>query len=308
MMSEQKYQTPMKPWPGIKKYAKEYKLREKDLTLFYFEAGYENNKKIILIHGLGDEADTWRHLIEPLADQFHIFAIDLPGFGRSEKPDLDYSPQFFLSILKDFIEEMMLTKPILMGSSLGAILSHGFAVENPEKVSGLILLDGSLIQEEPMLDWSLILMQIPILGEWLYSRLRKDPDAAYDSIRNVYYDLDSLPKADHDFFYQRVNKRVWSDGQRRAYLSTLRNVNYWVKKSQDGLIERLEKLNIPTLVILGEFDHLFPEENADAVIKAQATAKKVVIREAGHMPHQEKPQVVIDEVMKWLETQIDIAK
>ena len=300
-MNKKKYQSPMDPWPSLEKYSKEYTLEEGDLTLFYFEAGKENPQDILLIHGLGDEADTWRHVFEPLAEKYHLLAVDLPGFGRSDKPNLDYSPQFFISTLNNFIEELSINKPILMGSSLGAILSQGFALQFPEKVSGLILLDGGMIQKEPMLDWSLILMQIPLLGEWLYNRLRKDPDAAFDSIRNVYYDLDSMPEKDRDFLYRRVNKRVWSDGQRRAYFSTLRNLVDWVKRSQEGLEERLGRLDIPTLVILGEHDHLFPEENADAVIKAQINAEKVIIDGAGHLPQQETPQAVIDEVLGWLD-------
>jgi len=299
-MRENSYQSPMEPWSDIKKYSKEFDLESKNLTLFYFEAGQANNTNMVLIHGLGDEADTWRYLIEPLAEKYHVFAIDLPGFGRSEKPDIEYSPHFFISTLNDFIEEKSISKTILIGSSLGAILSHGFVLKFPEKLSGLILMDGALIQVEPMLNFSLILMQIPLLGEWLYTRLRKDPDAAYDSIKSVYHDLDSMPEKDRNFLYRRVNKRVWSDGQKRAYFSTLRNLNYWVKKNQDGLVERLVGIKIPTLVIRGEFDNLFPEENANAVLKTQPNVKKVVIKDAGHLPQQEKPQVVIDEVIIWL--------
>jgi pimeloyl-ACP methyl ester carboxylesterase len=131
--------------------------------------------------------------------------------------------------------------------------------------------------------------------------LRKDPDAAFESIRNVFYDLDSMPEKDRDFLYRRVNKRVWSDGQRRAYFSTLRNLVDWVKRNQEGLEERLKMIDIPTLIILGEFDHLFPEENADAVIKAQTNAEKVIIAGAGHLPQQETAQAVIDEVLGWLD-------
>jgi pimeloyl-ACP methyl ester carboxylesterase len=188
-----------------------------------------------------------------------------------------------------------------MGSSLGAILSQEFALQYPEKVIGLILLDGALIQKEPMADWSLRLMQVPFLGEWLYTRLRKNPDAAFESLSNVYHDLGSLPEQDRDFLFRRVNKRVWSDGQRRAYFSTLRSLTKWVKASQDGLQERLRREDIPTLVVRGEFDPLFPVENADAVIEAQTNAEKVIIKNAGHLPHQEAPKVVVNTVKNWLQ-------
>ena len=299
-MGFNQYQTPMEPWPGLGAYSKKHTLEAKDLSIFYFEAGQDNTNQMVLIHGLGDEADTWRHVFEPLAGQFHVYALDLPGFGRSSKPDQDYTPPFFIFTINEFLGELSIRKPILMGSSLGAILSQGFALQHPEKVSGLILFDGSLIQKEPSLDISLRMMQIPLLGEWLYTRLRKDPDAAYDSLRNVYHDLDLMPKEDRDFLFRRVNKRVWSEGQKHAYFSTLRNLTDWVKQSQKGLAEQLDELDIPTLVIRGEFDPLFPEENADAIVQVQSKAKKVVIKGAGHLPQQESPQAVLDQVLEWL--------
>lgn len=304
-MNENKYQNPMNPWPGLEKYSKKYTLKNKDLTVFYFEAGQENPNPMILIHGLGDEADTWRYLFEPLAKEFHVFAVDLPGFGRSDKPDLDYTPQFFLSTINDFFEAMSMNKVILMGSSLGAILSQGFALQYPEKVSGLILLGGALIQNEASLDLSMKLMRIPILGEWLYTRLRKDPEAAFNSLRNVYHDLDSMSKEDREFLFQRVNKRVWSDGQKRAYFSTLRNLTGWVKQSQKGLAEQLARINIPTLVIRGEYDQLFSAENAEGVVEAQSNAALVHIQGAGHLPQQEAPSVVVNEILSWKNAIVD---
>ena len=300
-MAKQKYQSAMESWPELTKFSKEIKLESHQVNLFYFEAGHNNPDNIILIHGLGDEADTWRYLIEPLAGKYHVFAIDLPGFGRSDKPDRDYSPQFFLSTLSEFLAAQSIKKTFLMGSSLGAILSHEYALQYPQQIQGLVLLDGALIQKEPMLDLSLRLMRMPLLGEWLYTRLRKNPDAAFDSLRNVYHNLDTMSEKDRDFLYRRVNKRVWSDGQRQAYFSTLRNLTDWVKASQDGLKKRLSRLDMPTIVIRGEFDQLFPDENADTLVEAQSNAKKVVIKDAGHLPHQEAPQAVLDAVLPWLE-------
>ncbi len=300
-MNNIRYQNPMEPWSALAKYAKEITLGKNQLRIFYFEAGQNNTNDIILLHGLGDEADTWRYIIEPLAEKYHVFALDLPGFGRSDKPDHDYTPQFFFSTLSNFMKDLSIKKPILMGSSLGAILSQGFALKNKDKVLGLILLGGALIQETPMRDLGLKLMQVPLLGEWLYTRLRKDPVGAYNSIRNVYHDLDAMPKEDREFLYERVNKRVWSEGQRRAYFSTLRNMTSWVKQSQKGLKECLHKDNLPTLVIRGEFDPLFSEENADAIIEAQHKAAKMTINNAGHLPQQEAPQDVLNAVLIWLE-------
>lgn len=303
-MKSEKYQSPMEAWPENEMLGKEIFLKENQLNLFYFEGGVGNPNHILMIHGLGDEADTWRHVINPLAKEFHVLAIDLPGFGRSDKPDRDYSPQFFIDTLHEFLTILDIKKAFLMGSSLGGMLAQGYALEHPDKIAGIILVGGSLFQKDPEFDLSLRLMQIPLVGEWLYTSLRKNPDRAYDSLRNVYHDLDAMPQGDKDFLYQRVNQRVWSDAQRYAYFSTLRKMAKWVKKSQEGLEEKLNVHKFPTLVIRGEFDSLFTENNADSLIHAQTNAANVTVHDSGHLPHQETPTAFLDAVSVWLMNQI----
>lgn len=300
MPNKQIYTQPMESWERLSAYSKKITIQKDDLQLFFYEAGEENPISIVMIHGLGDEADTWRHVFTPLARDYHVFALDLPGFGRSDKPDVKYTPQFMMNTLLGFMEQINIESFICMGSSLGGILSHGLALAHPERVSGLVLVDGALLQSKPMGDWSLRLMQVPLLGEWLYTRLRRDPDAAFDSLRNVYHDLASLPEADHHFLYTRVNRRVWSDGQRRAYFSTLRNLTPWIKMMQSSLPEQLNTLTIPTLVIRGEQDPLFSLENAQGVMRVQPNAEMEIIDDVGHLPHQEGPQAFLDVVLPWL--------
>ena len=64
------------------------------------------------------------------------------------------------------------------------------------------------------LNLNLLLFMIPGVGEWLYTRLRRDPQAAYDTLRPYYADLEGMAQADRDFLFQRVNERVWSDKQK----------------------------------------------------------------------------------------------
>jgi len=294
----------MVPWPEIAPFGKKIFLEKSQFCLFYFESGKGNPNYLILIHGLGDEADTWRHIIHPLGEEYHVIALDLPGFGRSDKPDRVYSPQFFIDTIQALMDNLSIDKAFFIGSSLGGMLAQGFAIDHPDRVLGLILVDGTLLQKVPMSDMSLRLMRVPLLGEWLYTRLRKNPESAFESLRSVYHDLDGMPQKDKDFLYQRVNKRVWSDGQRFAYFSTLRNLTNWVKKSQDGLVEKLSTYKLPTLIIRGEFDPLFPEINADALAQAQENTDKVIIHDAGHLPHQETPEAFINAISLWLSDQV----
>jgi pimeloyl-ACP methyl ester carboxylesterase len=84
----------MQPYPGLDKYAQAIDLPLSGLRLFYYTAGAPEQPAALLLHGLGDEADTWRRLIEPLSSRWRVFAPDLPGFGRSDKPQCAYTLAF----------------------------------------------------------------------------------------------------------------------------------------------------------------------------------------------------------------------
>ena len=294
------YTQPMDAWPDLQPFGKKVPLQNLGLDLFCFEAGDTKHPSLLLIHGLGDEADTWRHVFLSLSKQFHGIAMDLPGFGRSDKPARKYTPAFMQAVILELMDALKIPQATLIGSSLGAILSHHLALTHPEAVSKLILVDGGLLQTTKMSDRSLTLMAIPVLGEWFYTHLRKNPQAAFESLKPVYRDLDTLPKADRDFLFTRVNRRVWSNGQRRAYFSTLRNLMPWVVKTQNGLKERLSNLKTPTLIIRGEEDGLFSEETAHAILQSQPNATLATLPGTGHLPQQEDPQTFLNIVLDWL--------
>jgi len=300
------YDTPMQAWPGLSKFGKKIPILDGDLDIFFYEIGKDHPHNLVMIHGLGDEADTWRHVLLPLAKRYHIIAVDLPGFGRSDLPESKITPVFLMGFLKSIWEATGLDRAILLGNSLGAILSHAFALKNPDLVEGLVLVGGALLQNETMGDISLFLMQIPLLGEWLYTRLRKDPQAAYDSLRNVYFKLDNLPESDRDFLFTRVNQRVWSDKQRKAYFSTLRNLSPWVRDCQANLPEQLSLLQIPTLVLRGEHDNLFLAKNGKGVERVQPKAVFSEVPDSGHLPHQENPEAFLKILEHWLAENIPL--
>lgn len=301
MPKKSPYQKPMQAWDKLAHLAAFTTLANMDLNLFYFESGDPLLPAVVCIHGLGDEADTWRHVIEPLAEQYHVLALDLPGFGRSSQPaDLTYTPQFFQTTILSFLDQLGVRQAVLIGSSLGGILAHAIAIDNPDRVMGLALVGGALLQPQSMGDMSLRLMALPGLGEWFYTRLRHSPQAAFDSLRNVYHDLDGLPAEDRAFLFTRVNQRVWSNAQRRAYFSTLRNLGKFIKQSQRGLDEKLARLTVPTIVMRGEHDPLFAAENARALMELQPNATYVEIDGAGHLPHQERPEEFTAQLKQWL--------
>ena len=103
-----------KPHPLLEPYAKTIN------QTFYFDSGEDVDRAVlVLVHGNGDEADTWRHVFTPLSRSFRVLALDLPGFGRS-KPLDNGNLKSLAAALSSFLEAVKLTRVHLVGSSLGA--------------------------------------------------------------------------------------------------------------------------------------------------------------------------------------------
>jgi pimeloyl-ACP methyl ester carboxylesterase len=292
------YRNPMQPWPGLEPYVQAFHLSRSRLKLFAYDtANHPAEPLILLLHGLGDEADTWRHLIAPLAAYGRVVAPDLPGFGRSDKPLRSYSIAFLCDAIQELLEQIQAAQVFLAGHSMGAVLAQTLALEQPARLKGLVLVDGTLLNRGLRLNPQLLFMLAPGLGEWWYTRLRKDPRAAYETLRPYYHCLENLPEVERRLLYQRVNQRVWDDAQRAAYLSTLRNLAPFVSRQQKELPERLARLAVPTLVIWGEDDRIVSLASGTALAQIQTSARLVTLPQTGHQPQQECPQALIQAIL-----------
>jgi pimeloyl-ACP methyl ester carboxylesterase len=288
------YQRPMQPWSALASFDRSIYLPGSGLTLHMYDTGARDAPAVLLIHGLGDEADTWRHLVPPLSAQYRVIAPDLPGFGRSEKPSRPYTVPFFKDVLLELLDTLQIRHAILIGHSLGAVIVHSVALSHPERLDRLMLISGSIVARSREVDLVTMLFLVPGLGEWLYNRLRKNPEAAYRTLEPYYSHLDRLSPADREFLFQRVNERVWSDGQRRAFLSAFRQLARWIPRQQRDLPSRLAHLELPTTVVWGEADRINTVGNGLALVELQPGAKLVVVPAAGHNVHQEDPGAVLE--------------
>ena len=277
----------MTPWPGLAPYGRRMATAG-GTALFLFEAGDKAAPALLLIHGLGDEADSWRHVFEPLAESHHVIAADLPGFGRSQ-PIASYRLPVLAHMLLSLLDALNLPTATLVGSSMGAMLGQLVALRAPERVAGLVLVDGALGKPTAPFSWRALRMALPLLGSRLYTSYRRDARAAYETLRPFYDNLDALPAADRRFLFQRVNERVWSDTQRRAYLRLYRDLAWSEPRRQGKRSEALGKLAVPTHLIWGERDRIMPLAAANATLGSLPAAWLTMIAGAGHLPHQERP-------------------
>ena len=121
--------------------------------VYYVKAGEKHSQRppLLLVHGFGASTDHWRKNIAELQSNFEVYAIDLLGFGRSEKPKIQYGGNLWRDQLNDFIAEMIGEKAVLAGNSLGGYASLCVAAQCPDSAAGLVLLNsaGPFSQDQP---------------------------------------------------------------------------------------------------------------------------------------------------------------
>jgi pimeloyl-ACP methyl ester carboxylesterase len=268
-----------KPYVSLEAYSRTLE------DFFFFDSGLDHGRSVVvLIHGNGDEADTWRHVFTPLSKSFRLLALDLPGFGRSA-PAAYGDLQSLVASLSSVLDALDISKVHLIGSSLGAVICAMYASQDPDRVSSLTLVGGAIPNLDELNANSGILNLIePGVGENYYNGLRfLGQDAAFATLEPYYAKLQALPTADLEFLRERVWSRVWSDTQRDAFFTALRSLFDPNLKPISGLQQ------LPTRLIWGEKDNIVPIQSAHNMLNEFPKAKLEVIANAGHLPHQEQP-------------------
>jgi pimeloyl-ACP methyl ester carboxylesterase len=294
------YSLPMKPYPGYESFTRKIKLTQSEVELFAYDVGRQEAQTVVLVHGLADEADTWRHLLQTLAQRYRVIAFDLPGFGRSSKPRRNYTMEFFQQVLLELLDILGTLSVGLVGHSLGGMIAHLFALEHPERVNRLVLLSGSLLVKQQKMNIKSLAMLVPGLGEWNYNRLRRSPQAAFDTLKLYYANMAILADDEQAFLFERVNQRVWDNAQRYAYFSTLRSMASFLIPMQRNLPERLADWKIPTRIIWGEEDQITFPANGVALAQIQPFTELRLLPGAGHNIQQEAPHELIEEIFRGL--------
>ncbi len=292
-------------WPALASYGRTIRLPGSKLDLFVYEMGEKTAPPVLLIHGLGGEADTWRHLMPALAAHYHLLAPDLPGCGRSSEPTRACDIPCLQRILLELLDTLGIAQAGLIGHSMGAVIAHAIARDTPSRAAWLVLIGGALVHRVTRADPRTALMVVPVIGEWLYNQRRRDPQEAFRSLAPYYNDLDHLPELDRAYLFQRVNERVWSDMQRANYLVTLRSLVRWTPRQQRDLPARLARMAVPTLAVWGANDRINVLANGQALPTLQPTAELVVIPDGGHNVHQEHPDAVLAAIAHFFQTDLD---
>ena len=248
-------------------------------TIHYFDLG--SGPVVVLLHGLGSKKEDWLSVLEPMAQKYRLLVPDQIGFGKSDKPLMDYSVQTYVDFLNEFLRQMKVEKASLVGESLGGWIAALYTAElgggaHMVPVEKLVLVDAAgLKQETP----------IPDLNPSSLAAMKAMMEA-------VFYDTSWLD--------ENALRKVFTDKLAVHDGFTVRSFLGNPALAGERLDGRMGSIKAPTLVVWGKQDKLLPITSGDKYAAGIAGAKMVSFDKCGHVPPVEKTEEFVAAVTGFL--------
>ena len=259
----------------------------------YFRAGA--GPPVVLLHGLGEAALVWYGNLAPLGEGFTVYAPDLLGHGRSGRPRLPYTADLGVAFVTGFLEALGLSAAHLIGNSLGGLLAVLTGLNHPGMVRSLVLEDSLGLGRE--IAGFLQAMSLPLIGEVV---ARPTQGRLRQLLGILFYDQARIP----DGLVEALHQERTRPGNKEAMLRMLRaGVTVRGVKTLLQVKGRLPSLTIPTLVLWGRQDRIFPVAHGEAAAQALPQGRLHVFEECGHWPHMERREEYNTEVLEFLKAQ-----
>jgi 2-hydroxy-6-oxonona-2,4-dienedioate hydrolase len=246
---------------------------EKEVTVFgqkihYVEAG--SGPVVVLLHGLGGNATNWAFNIPALAQKYRVVVPDQVGFGRSDKPLVNYRVQTYADFLDKFLDELKVEKASLVGNSMGGWIAALYAVERPARVERLVLADAAGFRPPKEFDLATL------------SGLNPSTREGMKRLAGMVF-FNPLLKTDAAVDLMLAQRLSAGDGY------TIQSLVESIYRGEDMLDGRLSAVKQPTLLIWGREDGLTPLAREGAQFQKEMTAARLVVFDnCGHVPQVEK--------------------
>jgi len=258
------------------------------LHIHCFVAGVSGSL-VMLLHGGGlDSASiSWRACIGPLSAQHVVFAPDLPGYGQSDRPAIEYTMDYYVNFLEHLLDALHLQKVSLAGISLGGGIALSFTLRFPDRVEKLVLVDSyGLLTRVSWHKLSYLLVHLPLLNA-LTMRLMGSSRRLirWSLLGGLVYSPQRLSEELVDEVYQRARE----PGAGKAFASFQRSEMLWNGLCSD-LTGRLHEIMVPTLIVNGAEDpavSIADARRARALIK---NSELYIVPQTKHWPQGEKPE------------------
>lgn len=249
----------------------------------------DNGSPVVLLHGasLDSASLSWGEVIGPLSAHHRVFAPDLPGYGRSSRPNLPYTVAFYATVVKQVLDRLHLNKVSLVGLSQGGAIALALTLAMPERVEKLVLVDTYGIQDKVAAHkLSYLYVHLPFFDElsyWLLGRSRSL--IRWSLLAGLIYDPAHLSNELVDQVYQAAHE----PGAGKTFISL-----QWSEVGWSGLrsnfTARLHEITAPTLLIHGEQDPAVPIAYAKRAQTLIPRSQLHIMQACRHWPQRERPE------------------
>ncbi|MEW6327274.1 MAG: alpha/beta hydrolase [Thermodesulfobacteriota bacterium] len=251
-------------------------VRVGDVNVHYIRKG--KGKPLVLIHGVFSSSFVWRKNIDALAAHFDVIALDLKGYGYSDKPaDGRYGRGDFRRFVLDFMDAIKVDKAVFVGHSWGDGIVLDLALAYPDRVEKLVLIDStSYPPESSFVEW---LLRVPGVGRLILAACDKGTFARILKER-VFFNPDLVTEEEVEGWMRPYYVR----GASQAALE-LRQYDF-------DMTEEIRNISQPALVIWGGEDKALPVKMAERFGQDIKNAVVKIIPNCGHNPQEEKPEEI----------------
>lgn len=258
-------------------------------TTYVCLGGEQNQGKppLLLLHGFDSSVLEFRRLLPLLAAHHPVWAIDLLGFGFTERPsNLAISSAAIRQHLHSFWQTVLQEPVVLVGASMGGAAAIDFAIAFPDAVQKLVLIDSAGYRSGPALGKALI----QPLGYWATEKFLRKPSVRQKISEKAYFDPTFASLDAQHCAALHLNSPNWA----QALISFTRSGGY------RSLRSRLSQLTMPTLLVWGEADQILGTKDAQPFQRKIPQSQLVWIPNCGHVPHLEQPDQTSEAILQFI--------
>lgn len=256
--------------------------------IFVKERGQKHaGPALLLIHGYGSAHDAWELIAPRLAKHYRVLSIDLPGFGRSDKYEGDYSPAGLAKKLLALLNKKGVRQAHLIAHSWGSSIALAMALQAPQRIRSLTLMGAWVFEDQlpSFIRWA----RIPVIGEALYAAFydqRLD-----DRMALAFYQPEPFVQPQ---VIDAVRRQLGRPGSIRAALQAARQQRF------TALERRYKTIKQPSLLLWGRQDRVSLPNYGHRLDKVLPSSEMFVFEQCGHIPAMERPKAVLRHLLPFL--------
>ena len=260
------------------------------VRVHYRDVGPRDAPVIVLVHGFSASTDAWEGWIGPLSKDYRVVVLDLPGHGLTRGP-LIGGRDGFEAVVDGVTRGLGLSRFTLGGNSMGGAVAWTYALDHPDKVERLLLVDAAGWPAEKASGAAIFSVMRTPVGRALLKDIDTRPLIA-QGLRAAYLD----PKLVTPTLIDRYADLARAPGHRDILLSLQTG------SRREARAADLSRIHVPTLILFGQDDRLIPAADGEKFHKAIPGATLILYPGVGHVPMEQIPAQSVADLKAWLAT------